>query len=297
MIIASLPSPDHLDLMRRMISHPLVGGVRFNTGMRNSWSPRDTLECIYGMIRMERKELWIDIKGRQLRINQWADPTYGDIVLNREITVDLPAKIFFRGAGWTNIVRVKGNRIYVDPDPPVAIGGGQSVNVAGRNLHILGPYLTSLDVEYIKVGAELGINELMLSFIEKTDDIDHVLSINKAARVWLKIESEPGISFMKDTGIQFNDSCRLMAARDDMLTNLENKSQIIPILETMIRKDPEAIAASHILSSVTEGQLSAADISDLKLLSMMGYKHFMLGDLVSLRYFDEAMEILQDFQC
>lgn len=297
MIIVSLPSSDHLDLMQRMISHPLVDGVRFNTGMRNSYSPTDTLELILGHVMMEKKRFWIDIKGRQLRLTQWADPTYGDIVLNREIEVDLPARIFFRNSGWTNLVQVKGNRLYVDPDPPKAVGAGQSVNVVGHNLRIKGPYLTDKDVEYIKAGKALGIHDLMLSFIEEMGDIEEVRSVNPSAMVKLKLESEPGIRFLHEVPVECNESCGLIAARDDMLVNLTHKPQMITILEAIIRKDPEAIAASHILNSVATGQLSAADLSDLELLTQMGYKHFLLGDNISHNHFEEAVEIMHDFLC
>lgn len=88
-----------------------------------------------------------------------------------------------------------------------------------------------------------------------------------------------------------------MAARDDLhITIGENKAKMLKALELIISKDADAIVASHLLTSVAKRTVSMTDMSDLRLLHNMGYKHFMLSDTVSHRYFEEAMKAWLDYE-
>ena len=294
MLITTLPSPHKLDLVERMYSHPAVSGARYNVGARTVYSPINALNIVNCIATKHHKKLWVDLKGRQLRITKWADPSYGEIELNNEIEVDLPAKIFFRGNHWSNIVAYKGNQIVIDPEPKYALGAGQAVNIHGENLKVKGSYLTEIDREYIKAARQLGIHDYMLSFVEEERDMEEVLALDPFARMILKIESPKGLEYVAN---HYNKKYRLMAARDDLMLNIgDNKTQILPALEMLVQKDPSAIAASHLFTSLdSQGYLGLTDISDLRLLQLMGYKEFMLSDGVSHRHFDEAVKHWQDF--
>lgn len=279
MLITTLPSAHKPELIGKMCAHPLVDGVRYNVGIRTSYTPLTVLSYLKKV--SNDKKLWIDLKGRQIRITKWADPTYGDIELSHEIEVDLPAKIFFRGGQWSNIVEVYGNKIIVDPDPREALGAGQAINIIGQNLKIKG-YLTEMDKEHIVVAKKLGIHDYMLSFVEQDSDLEDVRSLDPDANLVLKIESLKGLAYIPHT------TENLMAARDDLMINIgENKAEIIDALKLIIQKDPDAMVASCILTS---GHLTMVDISDLTLLHIMGYKHFVLSDDVSHNYFDESVK-------
>ncbi len=293
MLTATLPSADKTGLVERMFSHPAIGGARYNVGIRTVYDPVMALSLVKTQAEKYNKKLWIDLKGRQLRITRWAEPTYGDIELNHEIEVDLPARIFFRGGHCSNVIGVNGNRISVDPDPTEAVGAGQAVNIIGSNLQIRG-YLTEQDVEYLEAAKRLGIRDCIISFVEQPEDIIEVKQIFPEARPVLKIESQKGLAYL---ATEYHGEHQLMAARDDLLVNIgENKAQVLKTLEMIIEKDPEAIAASHILGSLeTLGHVMVADLSDLRLLQLMGYKHFMLSDNISHRHFDQAMAELMNY--
>ncbi|MBI4861559.1 MAG: hypothetical protein HY815_15050, partial [Candidatus Riflebacteria bacterium] len=81
MLIATLPSLHRMPLLQRMVNHPDIGGVRYNVGARTALAPREVLARLAEIAQEAGKTLWIDLKGRQLRITKWADPTYGDIEL------------------------------------------------------------------------------------------------------------------------------------------------------------------------------------------------------------------------
>jgi len=237
------------------------------------------------------KRLWIDIKGRQLRIEKWADPTYGDIELNHEISVPTPATIYFRGDESSTVVGVKGNKVYVDPPPPNALGAGQAINIISPELKIHGEYLTELDKEFIREGRKIGVNRVLLSFVEKNSDITDVTDINPDMHaIGLKIESIKGLKFVYQD-YEKTDKTFLVWARDDMMINIgRNKANIIKEQKKIIYHDKDTVAASHLFTSLKYGQTpSVSDFADLRLLQLMGYRNFLLSDGISHEYFDEAM--------
>jgi pyruvate kinase len=296
-LIATLPAAHQAPLLRQILEHPEIAGARYNVGARSPWTPRETLERVAAIARGAGKTLWVDLKGRQLRIEQWAVPTYGDIVLNHEIEVDLPARIVFRGGEAATIVEVVGRRVYVDPPPPAAVGQGQAVNVHGTNLVVRG-YLTEEDEEYLEACRTLDIADVMLSFVEEARDVLDVRALLPDARPVLKIESPKGLALVATAGRPGLEGCRLMAARDDLMVNIgENTAEMLPALEALVRADPEAILASRLFLGVERtGAAALADFCDLRLMEGFGYRAFMLSDGISLRHFPEAMRAWRDYR-
>ncbi len=296
MLIATLPSADKRELVDRIFSHSLIEGARYNVGIRCPYGTKQALGTVKSVADKYNKKLWIDLKGRQLRIEKWADPTYGDIELNHDIEVEAPARIVFRGGHGSNITHVQGNKIYVSPNPEQAVGAGQAVNVLGRGFKIKGDYLTGRDREHIEVAKDLGVHDYMLSFVEGSQDIQDVRALDKDSNLVLKIESLPGLEFVARE-YSAHEDCQLMAARDDLFINIgENKFDVIKALELILEKDAQAICASHIFPSLDSlGHVSMTDISDLELVRKMGYKNFMFSDEISHRHFNEAIGAWQYF--
>jgi pyruvate kinase len=276
-IITTLPPPQHEAQMSIAARHSLVSGARFNIGARTPYSPLKTLELILAV--MGNKEFWLDLKGRQLRITKWAMPTYGDIELNHEFEVEYPAQIIFRDGQMSSIQKVIGKRIYVDPDPPTAVGAGQAVNIHSANLKIKG-YFTDEDLLYIEAAKSLGIHNYMLSFVEEESDIIEMIKLDPQCKIVAKIESPKGLQFVRDIYPQFKDRVNLLAARDDLFINIgDDKLAILKALEDLLLADPETILASRLLTSLqTSPSVSLADLSDLQLMFNFGYRNFMLSD-------------------
>ncbi|HMW03509.1 MAG TPA: pyruvate kinase [Leptospiraceae bacterium] len=276
-IFATLPPPHREKSLQLVIDHPLVDSLRFNTGVRVSTNPKETLETLLRFCN--GKDFWLDLKGRQLRISQWAVPTFGDIVLNHEIDVSLPAEIYFRNEEKSTIRKIKGNKIYVDPPPPKALGAGQAVNIPDESLKIQG-YFTEEDLEYLDAAKELGIVNIMLSFVEEESDIVQLTKIIPNANIICKIESKKGIQFVKEVFPNLKNKIRLMAARDDLFIQIgENKSHIFPTLKSIIEADETAILASRLFTSLeTSLEVSLSDLSDFILMKTLGYSYFLLSD-------------------
>lgn len=296
-LLATLPAAHQTPLLRQILGSPSIAGARFNVGARSPWPPRETLERVAAEAARAGKRLWIDLKGRQLRIVQWAVPTFGDIVLNHEIEVELPARIIFRGGESSEIVEVRGNRVFVDPPPATAVGQGQAVNVHARRLEVKG-YLTEEDEEYLDACGSLGIFDVMLSFVEGPEDIAVVRSLLPGVRPVLKIESPAGLAFVRSAGPEGLAGCRLMAARDDLMVNIGgNPAEMLPALEELVAIDPETILASRVFHGVEQkGTPSLADFSDVRLMELLGYRTFLLSDGLCLRRFAEAAAAWEQYR-
>lgn len=305
MLIATLPAVHQEELMTKIITHPLIGGVRYNVGAKSGFTPKETLERVLALTDRYGKKFWLDLKGRQLRITHWAVPTYGQIILNHEIEVDLPARVFFRGNDCSEIKLVRGNTIYVDPPPRYAVGEGQAINIHGNDLKIKG-YLTDDDYEYLQAACELDLHNFMLSFVEEIGDVEELENLlaitprydrNQPTEYVLKIENPKGLEFVGSATAQSRNDLVLMAACDDLMINIgDNKAMMLNALDLIIQNDQGAIAASRIFSGLDNGgEVALADWSHLELLKRLGYRNFMLSDGISIRHFDAAIKAWQDF--
>ena len=304
MVIATISDSFPCELVGQILQHPMVNAVRFNTGAP---SPNTAYETLSQLKAKTLKPIWIDLKCRQLRVAQWCAPYYCEIELNHEIEVELPAQIYFRGAGWSNIRSVKKNKIYLTHPPKEAIGKGQSVNISAKSLQIKG-YFTEKDIAYIKAAELLDINYFMLSFYEGENDLEMFRSQLKhpdKVHIGLKIESLKGIEAVQElkelmyllSAFPCEQKLTLVVARDDLLVNIgADVTKMLFVLKQCIELDGYAIAASQFFSGLKHKGICAGDISDIHLLHLMDYKNFLLSDEICLRHFSEAMSIWRQYK-
>lgn len=301
MLIVSLPQVHQKELLEKIIRHPEVGAVRYNTGMRAHFSPLEVVQKIQAIALPLGKPVYIDLKGKQLRVVEWANLPEGPILLNHKIKVQLPAKIYFRGESEPCEIKevVNGHELFVDPLPKMAVGQGQAVNIISPKLEVEGGLL-ALDYEYVQAALQEGIKNFMLSFVESWEDVrelddafgKHILE----TRVCLKIESQAGVDFVDlSRTLTTLDRYRLMAARDDLAIQI-GPFNMPKALALIAKKDRWAICASRLFMGLENGEVSVADISDLRYMKSLGYHDFMLSDGISREYFTAAMEAWQEYK-
>src|SRR3989344_8884277 len=293
MLIVSLPPVHQEDLLKEIITHPCVGAVRYNTGMSSAYSSEEVVQRIQKLAGPLGKPVWIDLKGRQLRVIEWANLPYGPIVLNHRVKVKFPAKVCFRGDDCCELKKVvDGNKLYVDPLPKAPVGRGQSVNILSEKLEVEGGLLP-LDHEYIDVAVQNGVFNFMLSFVEGWENIleleDVLGKYRSKVKICLKIESQAGLDFVNKKYVLMPKDYRLMAARDDLMIQI-GVFNVMNALKTIIIKDPTAICASRLMLGLEKGEVSMSDISDLELMKKLGYKDFMLSDGISREHFEAAIQ-------
>lgn len=290
-LIATLPSLNNMEKVQKVFSNPHISEVRFNTGVQTAYSIEETLDIIKTLSIKYNKRLWIDIKGRQLRVTKWADPLYSCIELNHRVQVLYPAQIYFRNGDRVNITHIKdGNKLFVDPLPRQALGAGQSVNILARDIEI-DDYLTEKDKQYLSVCRKMDLNYIMASFVETFDDLKQILQILPNGKIVSKIESLKGMSFITNYNVP-----NLMAARDDLYLQSGQNYSMLNHLKTIISRDSGAICASKIFLSLEKRETAdLADFADLELMYGMGYRKFMLCDNVCNYSFEKAIKAWEEF--
>lgn len=290
-LIATLPSLNNMEKVQKVFENPNISEVRFNTGVQTAYSIEETLDILKKLSIKYKKKLWIDIKGRQLRITKWADPLYSCIELNHKVQVLYPAHVYFRNGDKVEIAHIKdGNKLFVDPLPKHALGAGQSVNIIAKDLEIDG-YLTEKDKQYLTACRNMNLNYIMASFVEQFDDLTEILRIIPNAQIVSKIESLKGMDFILKHNIH-----NLMAARDDLYLQTGQNYSMLNHLRNIILKDSGAICASRIFTSLEkEASVNFADFADLELMYRMGYRKFMLCDNVCNYAFEQAINAWEEF--
>jgi len=274
--------PPYAPFIDEIVAHHLVSGIRLNTVMPLKDSKKDNLKRLQDLAGY--KDLWIDLKCRQLRVKTYGIPPFTEVELSHTISVDTPTTAYFPGGKEgkipVTVLAVEGNKLIMQDGPRRVVGPGESVNIPDSSLKIEG-YFTENDLQYISAAQEVGLHRYMLSFVEKKEDITSLLELDKNAKIIAKIESQKGLEYVAN---QWNNESRLMAARGDLYMEVKKPHEILDAVEKIVKKDITAIAASRILDSFAESlEPCCNDISDIDNLLRMGYRTFMLGDEVCLR--------------
>ena len=165
---------------------------------------------------------------------------------------------------------------------------GESVNIVHPSLRIEG-YLTETDTAYLRAMRDVGLNRVMLSYVESEKDIAAVQEILPDAEMILKVETRRGLEFARKHGPKFGE---LIAARGDLYIEVLEPHRIIGALREVIAADPNGGVASRIFDSLGRHPVpDSADIGDAAFLLSLGYRTFLFGDIVSLRR-DSLIEAL-----
>ncbi|MEI6731085.1 MAG: pyruvate kinase [archaeon] len=292
-IVTLGPYAPHLN---DVLKHPIVEGIRLNTIMPLKETQEDLLKRLNKACIAEKKDLWIDLKGRQLRVASFGVPPFTEVKLSHKIDVYTPCKAYFGNRHEpVNLLEVDGDRLIFQAGPRRVIGPGESVTIPHPTLRIQG-YLTDTDLKYVEAAKKVGLHKYMLSFVESQKDIADLLSLDKDAQILAKIESQKGIDFVKRDYIKEKNT-GLMAARGDLYMELDWPHTILGALEEILMKDPKAVVASRILDSLAEKpEPECADMSDVDNLIRMGYNRMMLGDELCLekRPVISALNVIQE---
>lgn len=277
MISAIVTIPPYAPFIDDVAHHPIVRGLRLNTVMPLRESPRQVLE----RLRTFGHPLWVDLKGRQLRVVGAAIPPYTEVKLSHRIKVQTPVDAYFSdGNERVRVAAVDGDRLILADGPRRLIGPGESVNIPDPSLEIEGT-LTDTDCAYLAAMRELGMKHVMLSYVEKPEDVEEVRNTLPHAEILLKIETQRGLDFARQHGTKYG---QLVAARGDLYVEVSRPHKIINALKTIIKADPHAVVASRILDSMAFQPVpTSADIGDVGFLLEIGYRTFLLGDVVCLK--------------
>ena len=282
---AIVTAPPYATYLDEVAEHPLVCGLRLNTVMPVRGGPVEALE----RLRAFGLPLWVDLKGRQLRVVGAAIPPYTHVRLSHPIRVDTPVDAFFSdGSECVRVVAVDGDRLILADGPRRLVGPGESVNIVHPSLEIEGT-LTDTDRAYLAAMAGLGLDTVMLSYVERPSDVEEVHRLLPGAEVACKIETSRGLDYARMHGTAHG---RLVAARGDLYVEVLRPHRIVGALRAIIAADPQAVVASRLFDSLANHPVPAsADIGDVAFLLSLGYRTFLLGDAICLQR-DTVLEAL-----
>jgi hypothetical protein len=269
--------PPYAPFLPEVAAHPLVCGLRLNTVMPLA----EPVSAVLARLAALGPPLWVDLKGRQLRVVEAAVPPFTAVRVSHRIRVHTPADAFFDdGRQHARIVAVDGDRLILEDGPRRVIGPGESVNVVHPSLRIEGT-LTGMDKAYLAAMQDLGLRRVMLSYVERAEDVEEVRALLPEAEMLLKIETRRGLDFARAHRASLG---RLMAARGDLYVEVLEPHRLVGAVRTVLEADPEAVAASRLFPSLARHPVpEAADIGDAAFLLALGYRTFLLGDDVCLR--------------
>ncbi|MFH1174408.1 MAG: pyruvate kinase [archaeon] len=280
MVDAIVTVPPYAPFLKKVARHGLVSGLRLNTVM--PIKKTETLEEVIKRLQdiADGKDVWIDLKGRQLRVVSYWAPPFTSIELSHPITVNVPTTAYFsNGTDQATVVAIDGNKLITLEGPRRVVGPGESVNIIDSSLVIEGN-LTDTDKAYIAAARNVKNSKYMMSFVESNADLDDVKALDPAAELIAKIESRKGLQYVQKEA----KGVRLMTARGDLYQEVPLPHDIIAASESIIKKDKRAIMASRLFASLSNSNYpSCEDIGDVDNVLRMGYRTLMLGDDVCMR--------------
>lgn len=270
-------APPYASFLEEVARHPLVCGFRLNTVMPVKGGPREALARLGGFAQ----PVWVDLKGRQLRVVGAAVPPYTEVRLSHRIRVDVPVDAYFsEGTERVRLVALDGDRVILEDGPRRLVGPGESVNIVHGSLEVVGT-LTETDRAYLAAMVGLGMRHVLLSYSERPEDAEEVRTLLPGAELLLKIESRRGLDFARRHGASHG---HLVAARGDLFVEVLQPHRIAAAVKEVLEADPEAVVASRLFDSLAHHPVpSCADIGDAAFLLELGYRTFLLGDAVCLR--------------
>ena len=190
--------PPYAPFIREVARHQIVSGLRLNTVMPIKGPLEDMLKRLDDETKNAgNKELWIDLKCRQLRVKEYWVPPYTEIKISHNIKVETPVTAYFSdGNEQATVVEVDGDRLIMLEGPKRVVGPGESINIVHPSLSIEG-FLTETDKRYIESACKVGIHNYMLSFTEMQEDIEALYKLDAEAKTVAKIESQKGMNYVK----------------------------------------------------------------------------------------------------
>ena len=116
---AIVTAPPYATFLNDVARHPVVCGLRLNTVMPLREGPAEALERLNKL----GQPLWVDLKGRQLRVVGSAMPPYTEVRLSHRIRIDTPVDVFFSdGTECVRAMAVDGDRLILEDGPRRLVG-------------------------------------------------------------------------------------------------------------------------------------------------------------------------------
>lgn len=264
---AALPPPLSLELFvtlwpsfphfAQFAKDTRLAGIRLNSAKITPAELATDLSLVEGQLD-HPVPLWLDIKGRQLRIEAvHQNPDHLDITINHPISVALPTPVLFK-AGMDHALLVgieeHGRRLIFRGGPMYHVEAGDSFHIRHPSLVVSGAQFTERELAKMEMARAAGFRRYFLSYVQSQRDVDEFRDIvGRDCRVYLKIEDRKGLHYVA-TEFKKCPELSLVAARGDLYIEVGMPHEILGAMRTIIAHDPEACVGSRILLSLVQTQ-------------------------------------------
>jgi pyruvate kinase len=164
------------------------------------------------------------------------------------------------------VLEKRANTVKCEVLTPGSLGSRRHINLPGVKVNL--PPLTEKDLADIKLGVEVGVDFVALSFCREASDILELKRVlreaGSGARTVAKIEDQSAVKFIKEI-IEASDA--VMVARGDL--GIECRLEELPIIQRRIIKrcleiGRPVIVATHMLESMIENPVpTRAEVTDV----------------------------------
>ena len=164
------------------------------------------------------------------------------------------------------VLEKRHNRIRCKVLTPGTLGSRRHINLPGVRVNL--PPLTTKDLEDVRLGAELKVDFIALSFARQKSDVEELRGIIEAleskAQIIAKIEDQGAV---RDIDAMIGAADVIMVARGDL--GIECPMEELPIIQRRIvqqclRFGKPVIVATHMLESMIENPVpTRAEITDV----------------------------------
>ncbi len=203
------------------------------------------------------------VRGEQSEETHSVDVNYANFV--NDISVG-DVVLIDNGALHMKVLAKAGNKVECEVLTEGRLGSRRHINLPGVKVSL--PALTAKDIADVKLGVELGVDFIALSFVREARDLQQLKQLfaneNHRPLVMAKIENQEGL---KNLDAIVAEADAVMVARGDL--GIEIPYEELPIVqrrivETCLRVGKPVIVATHMLESMIGSPMpTRAEVTDV----------------------------------
>jgi pyruvate kinase len=205
----------------------------------------------------------LTVRGEKSEEERSVDVNYANFV--NDINVG-DVVLFDNGAIEMKVLAKAGNKVECEVLTEGKLGSRRHINLPGVKVSL--PALTAKDIKDVKLGLEVGVDLIALSFVREARDLLQLRELFEDGKhkpfVIAKIEDQQAVANLEDI-VRAADG--IMVARGDL--GIEIPYEELPIVQrrivkTCLRQGKPVIVATHMLESMIESPMpTRAEVTDV----------------------------------